>query len=274
MEDIIGNIYGDYKVVELLGKLNPKRRTNYYKLKCMICGEERISPKTTKDGFDGSYKHSDKVCVNYFRNKYIGEIFGDYKVISFECVKNNKKIYKVECQKCKRVKSVNLKHLINGKGITHQSCVNTIGDIDKRFYNIWADMRKRTTNPNSIHFCNYGGRGIKSDEYELFIDFYDDMYDSYKDHVLKFGEEDTTLDRIDVNKNYVKSNLRWATRKTQNRNTRRQSKLYKAISPNGEIYTFNCPAEFAETHGLNKNNIYNTINGYQKTHKNWRFEKI
>ena len=61
MEEIIGMILDDYKVIEYVGKLNPKRSDKYYKLKCMVCGEERISPKTSKIGFSKcTYKHSKK----------------------------------------------------------------------------------------------------------------------------------------------------------------------------------------------------------------------
>ena len=38
----IDNIYNDYEVIECVGQINPKRRTYYYKLKCKICGEEKI----------------------------------------------------------------------------------------------------------------------------------------------------------------------------------------------------------------------------------------
>ena len=51
-----------------------------------------------------------------------------------------------------------------------------------------------------------------------FEDFYKDMGISYKDHVDKYGENDTTLDRIDVNWNYCKENCRWATRMEQMHN--------------------------------------------------------
>lgn len=272
MEEIIGMILDDYKVIEYVGKLNPKRSDKYYKLKCMVCGEERISPKTSKIGFSKcTYKHSKKTCVNYFRQIEVGKTYGDYEVIEFVEVKNNNKVYKVKCNICGRGKEVYLKHLKNNKGISHQSCIKTLNGVDKRFYEIWAGMIKRTTNKNSKAYVNYGGRGISSDEYKFFIDFYDDMYESYKKHCEIYGEENTSLDRINVDGDYTKMNLRWATKKVQNRNTRKQLNTCTAIDKNGNKYEFNCAKEFAEAHNMNATYIYNVLNGRQKTYNGWIF---
>lgn len=272
MDDIIGLKLGDYEVVEYVGKLNPKRSDKYYKLRCCICGNERVSPKTLKVGFSkNTYEHSEKICINYFRQIEIDKIYGDYRVIEFVGVKNNNCIYKVKCNICNREKEVYLKHLKNNIGISHQSCIKTLNGVDKRFYEIWSGMIKRTTNKNTIHYKNYGGRGISADDYKFFIDFYDDMYNSYKKHCKEFGEKNTTLDRIDVNANYTKTNLRWATSKIQNRNTRKQLNYCTAIDPNGLKYEFNCAKEFAETHDMNATYIYNVLNGRQKKYKGWTF---
>lgn len=88
-----------------------------------------------------------------------------------------------------------------------------------RFYKIWNHMIERITNPNIPGYKNYGGRGIVADKrWHSFAEFKEDMYDSYLQHVLEYGEKNTTIDRINVNKHYVKSNVRWATRKQQAQN--------------------------------------------------------
>lgn len=81
-------------------------------------------------------------------------------------------------------------------------------------YRSWYAMIQRTRNPNVRHYDNYGGRGITvCEEWKDFRNFLADM-----------GErpDGMTMDRIDVDGNYEKSNCRWADLKTQARNKRRK----------------------------------------------------
>ena len=136
-------------------------------------------------------------------------------------------------------------------------------------------MRKRTANPNSSGWDNYGGRGISSEEYKFFIDFFDDMYQSYAEHKIKYGEKDTTLDRINPNGDYTKSNIRWATRIEQQNNTRDQLRTFIGISPVNEEYIFHNIKQFSLEHNLSKENVSATIRGVNKTCSGWKFyEKV
>lgn len=82
-----------------------------------------------------------------------------------------------------------------------------------RCYLSWVSMKQRCLNFKHQFYSNYGGRGIKVCKRWLqFENFYADM-----------GERPRgkTLDRINVNKNYCKSNCKWSTKKQQESNKRR-----------------------------------------------------
>ena len=74
-------------------------------------------------------------------------------------------------------------------------------------------MKDRCNNTNNKNFHNYGGRGIKvCKRWQKFDNFYEDIKSIYR-HGL-------SIDRIDNNKGYFRSNIRMATQKQQTRNTR------------------------------------------------------
>lgn len=81
-------------------------------------------------------------------------------------------------------------------------------------YRSWQKMRDRCLNPRFKQYRDYGGRGVTvCERWQDFAAFIEDM-----------GErpEGATLDRYpDKNGNYEPGNCRWATRKEQQRNTRR-----------------------------------------------------
>jgi len=78
-------------------------------------------------------------------------------------------------------------------------------------HRLWLNIRNRCHNPNNPNYKYYGGRGIKvCRRWDRFVNFAADV----GDHPGKGW----TLDRIDNNRDYKPSNVRWATRKTQGRN--------------------------------------------------------
>lgn len=102
-----------------------------------------------------------------------------------------------------------------GKRIFH-------GMSNTRLYRIWKNMNKRCSCEKDQKYKNYGGRGIKvCDRWRGengFINFLEDMGEEYFEKASIYGEENISIDRINVDGNYEKSNCRWATRDQQMNN--------------------------------------------------------
>lgn len=99
-------------------------------------------------------------------------------------------------------------------GCVRKEVHTTHGRHGVGIYTTWASMKNRCLNPDNAHFHNYGGRGIKVDPKWLeFGGFFEDMGATWN--------KGLTIERLDVNGNYDKSNCVWATRQVQNSNTRR-----------------------------------------------------
>lgn len=97
------------------------------------------------------------------------------------------------------------KNIAGNQARTHSMSTSPI-------YQVWNNMKQRCSNPNSTSYGNYGGRGIRvCDDWQDFDNFYKDMGD------IPTG---MSLDRIDVNGDYCKSNCRWATDSQQAYNKR------------------------------------------------------
>ena len=100
-----------------------------------------------------------------------------------------------------------------------------------RPFRIFQWMITRCNWKKGHEYHNYGGRWIKV-EWNSFEEFWRDMWESYIEHVKKYWEENTTIDRIDFDWNYCKENCRWATPKEQWNNRRPNHR----ITYNGKYY--------------------------------------
>lgn len=151
--------------------------------------------------------------------------------------------------------------------ITHEEAIekyleNKNKRISKsaRLRGIWRNMIYRCYNPNNHAYKWYGERGIRvQDSWKNdYFAFEDDLYNDYVEHVKEFGEEDTTLDRIDYNGNYELNNVRWVTMKEQANNRR-----------NNFIVVDNLTlAQFSEKYNLPVGIVWYRI------HHGWTIEKI
>lgn len=139
------------------------------------------------------------------------------------------------------------------------------------FYTIWEGIKQRCKNSKAISYHNYGGRGITYDpKWETFQGFYDDMYWSYI--VIKKSKQfRPSIERIDVNGNYTKSNCTWIPRSDQNKN-KRNMRYFKAISPECKTYLHYNQYEFGKIHNLDCRRINDCLLGKRKNiYKGWFF---
>jgi hypothetical protein len=162
---------------------------------------------------------ADEVPVVNGRLKQIGKSFrsckrGDRSAV-FQCECGNKTIKYAHRVRSGNSKSCGCLVADNPGGpIKHgQSHRVNGGRRATKEYTAWTAMHRRcTSNEDSPAFEHYTGRGIKvCDRWKTFENFFQDMGVSI---------EGTSLDRIDNNGDYEKSNCRWTDSRTQNRNTR------------------------------------------------------
>ena len=143
---------------------------------------------------------------------------------------------------------------------------------DYRFFRIWGDMNYRCNTPTCHAYKNYGARGIRvCEKWRKYQGFKEDMWETYLEHVNKYGERQTTLDRIDTNGNYCLGNCKWSTYKEQRLNTR--DKLYyigERLSDNYKVL-FNNMTEFSKNNNFQRSGIGKCLYSGQQSHKGWSF---
>ena len=236
--NLINKRFEKLLVIKELGKT--KNGNILWLCKC-DCGN--ITTKTTNALIKGRAKSCGCVKPIIKPKKYkVGDTIGCYTLIEYlgkskwkcrcscgnEVVKSSSKLGRYKNSVCRCNKANREKH----------------GMYRTRFYNTYKNINSRCNKKYNTYYHNYGARGIKC-LWSTFEEFRDDMYQSYLEHCEEFGEDQTTLDRIDNNGNYCKENCRWATRKEQSCNTR------KTI-----LYKGKCLKQWCLELGLN----YKTIN--------------
>lgn len=153
-----------------------------------------------------------------------GKRFGRLVAIEHVYTKSHNAYWSFMCD-CGNIKIIPA-HSVKSGNSTSCGCYQTEVTIKRltrhnkfgtREYNIWAAIKRRCYNLNDKEYKNYGERGITiCDKWLTFEGFWEDMQEGYS--------VELTIDRINVNGNYEKSNCRWATNEEQSNNMR--SNLY------------------------------------------------
>lgn len=133
----------------------------------------------------------------------------------------------------------------------------------RRIYRIWSGMKRRCLNPNHPAYAWYGAKGITvCDRWMKFEHFFADMGKDYLEHAALHGEDDTSLDRINVNLGYSPENCRWATDKVQGNN----SSHIVAIDFRGETKTI---CAWASYFGIKYTTLYQRL-----ARSGWDVQKV
>lgn len=117
----------------------------------------------------------------------------------------------------------------------------------KAEYNLWEGLKDRCLNPNCKKYSSYGGRGIKVDpEWRI-------SFEAFIKHIGPRPSKAYLVDRINNDGNYEPGNVKWSTRKEQQRNMRSNVRL----TYRGETKTV---TEWAEELGIPREVIYPRLN--------------
>ena len=198
----IGKIVDDFKVIKYLGKT--KNHVKLYEVECIRCGN-RKQIQLARLNSHCTTKHSNKSCGVHLDeyDPYLGLAKNDYTIKKYLYSNDGEYRYVMKCNVCGMEAETYIHNFLRGYGTKHKNCTDHIpkNQYLKRFRKIYSCMRQRTCNPKYNEYHYYGGRGIN--------------------HVDKYGEKNTSLDRIDPESNYTKDNCRWATNSEQRKNTRK-----------------------------------------------------
>lgn len=118
--------------------------------------------------------------------------------------------------------------------ITHGA---TVGYSNPPEYSVWKSMKDRCKNPNNKRYRHYGGRGI------TVCEAWDRDFAVFLSDVGPRPSPQHSIERINNNKGYDPSNVRWDLPRQQTRNRR----VNRLVTINGRTL---CAADWAELAGI------------------------
>ena len=204
----------------------------------------------------------------------IGEVVDDMLITNayMETNKRGAKDYKIsmKCNICNRERSIHEKYVDKGSATLHKNCMKLV-PRDDHFHSKYKGMVKRMTNPKYENLHRYGGRGLEFG-YENYIDFYDDFYEEYLEHSKIHGEKNTTIERVNTDIGYIKSNITFATPKEQanNRSTNWINVFVKYKDSNWT--SIENVQDFCKENNLHDVSVYKCLAGVQIQTKGWHFK--
>lgn len=228
-EGFVGEIFNNVKVLSFDSyKVQPSGKKKAMFLCECHCGN------TFKSLKDNIVKGKIKSCgctrgnkskennVNTLLERYVGKTFGNLTITSLRrrekmSPKRTNIFWNCVCDCGNEVVRSHKVILCNPEASC--GCVSTTinyhGHSYSKTYKIWTGIVQRCTNEKDTNYHHYGGRGIGVCERwnSSFENFLEDMGECPEGH---------SIDRINVNGNYEKSNCRWATNEIQGFNKRRK----------------------------------------------------
>lgn len=184
---------------------------------------------------------------------------------------SGKVVRRLECGcDCGNKVGVRVYHLLNGNtqscGCLHTEKVKQANWVHgqalhgkrSHVYKLWCNIKARSVTGSAATAHDYLGRGITM--YEPWVSSFE-MFNAWVNDNLGERPEGCSLDRVDNNGNYTPGNLRWATRKEQNNNTRNN----RFLVVNG--VTLTC-TQWAEEVGISTKTLRSRL-----FRSNWPVEK-
>lgn len=144
---------------------------------------------------------------------------------------------------------------LNAKQRLHCGCQTDLGASQRKHgmrnspeYSSWVAMKSRCLNPECKDYAKYGAKGISI--HPTWVVSFETFYNHVGRRPLG-----TSLDRIDNTKGYMPGNVRWATRKDQQRN--RSTAFRWHIK--GKI--FETAQEAADHFAVSEHSVFRWVNG-------------